>query len=47
MAKIMIAGNAVVVKSALKLEDIALADEEIERALEAIEALPKPAARVS
>jgi tryptophan synthase beta chain len=30
-----------------KLEDIALADEEIERALEAIEALPKPAAGVS
>jgi tryptophan synthase beta chain len=30
-----------------KLEDVALADEEIERALEAIEALPKPAARVS
>jgi tryptophan synthase beta chain len=30
-----------------KLEDIALADEEIERALEAIEALPRPAAGVS
>jgi tryptophan synthase beta chain len=30
-----------------KLEDIALADEEIERALEAIEPLPKPAAGVS
>jgi tryptophan synthase beta chain len=30
-----------------KLEDVALADEEIERALEAIEALPKPAAGVS
>jgi tryptophan synthase beta chain len=30
-----------------KLEDVALADDEIERALEAIEALPKPAARVS
>jgi tryptophan synthase beta chain len=30
-----------------KLEDVALADEEIQRALEAIEALPKPAAGVS
>jgi tryptophan synthase beta chain len=30
-----------------KLEDVDLADEEIERALEAIEALPKPAAGVS